>query len=75
MTTAKIFTNGRSQAVRLPKEYRFKDNEVFINKIGDIIVIFPKNKSWKSFVKSLDSFTGDYMEERKQLDYEKRDEI
>lgn len=75
MNTAKIFANGRSQAVRLPKEYRFKGDEVFVNKIGDIIVFFPKNKPWESFLKSLDNFTDDFMEERKQLEYEKRDKI
>ncbi len=36
MMTAKLFENGRSQAVRLPKEYRFSGNEVAANKIGDI---------------------------------------
>jgi Virulence-associated protein and related proteins len=46
MNTAKIFTNGRSQAIRLPKEYRFEDDEVYINKIDDIVVIMPKNKKW-----------------------------
>ncbi len=44
ITTAKIFTNGRSQAIRLPKEFRFKDNEIYINKIDDIVIIIPKDK-------------------------------
>ena len=43
MATAKIFENGRIQAVRLPKEYRFKENEIIINKIGDIVLLMPKN--------------------------------
>ncbi|MBR2255760.1 MAG: AbrB/MazE/SpoVT family DNA-binding domain-containing protein [Blautia sp.] len=41
MRTTKVFTNGRSQAVRIPKEYRFDADEVFINKIGDAIVLTP----------------------------------
>ena len=41
MKTAKIFENGRSQAVRLPKEYRFNAKEVNVNKIGDAIILFP----------------------------------
>ncbi len=41
MNTARIFTNGRSQAVRIPKEYRFDVDEVFINKIGDVVMLTP----------------------------------
>ncbi|MDD6991063.1 MAG: AbrB/MazE/SpoVT family DNA-binding domain-containing protein, partial [Oscillospiraceae bacterium] len=41
MMTAKIFENGRSQAVRLPKEYRFSSNEVAVNKIGNIVMLMP----------------------------------
>ncbi len=43
INTAKIFINGRSQAIRLPKEYRFKGNEVYINKIDDIRNLTIKN--------------------------------
>lgn len=39
MMTAKLFDNGRSQAVRLPKEYRFQGDEVAINKIGDVVLL------------------------------------
>lgn len=42
MTTAKIFENGRSQAVRLPKEYRFSEDEVLISKVGEIVMLIPK---------------------------------
>ena len=45
MMTAKIFKNGRSQAVRLPKEYRFSDDEV----IGDVILLMPKEKNGAGF--------------------------
>ncbi|MEI6414033.1 MAG: AbrB/MazE/SpoVT family DNA-binding domain-containing protein [Pseudomonadota bacterium] len=41
MQTAKIFTSGNSQAVRLPKEFRFVDNEVVIKKVGCVIMLFP----------------------------------
>ncbi len=48
MTTAKLFMNGRSQAVRLPKEYRFDEqDEVLIKRMGDMIVLIPKSK-WES---------------------------
>jgi antitoxin VapB len=66
MNTAKIFTNGRSQAIRLPKEYRFKDDEVYINKIDDIVVIMPKNKKMASLMTIINKFTDDFMDERNQ---------
>jgi len=67
MTTAKIFENGRSQAVRLPKEYRFEDDEVMINKIGDVVVLFPKAEKWSCFAAALDLFTVDFMDEGRGL--------
>lgn len=41
MQTARIFNNGNSQAVRLPKEFRFDEDEVVIKKIGDIVILLP----------------------------------
>jgi antitoxin VapB len=66
MQTAKIFTNGRSQAVRLPKEFRFSGQDVFINKIGNIVILIPRDDPWASLANSLDQFTDDYMETRDQ---------
>lgn len=63
MTTAKIFENGRSQAVRLPKEYRFSGDEVLVNKIGDIVLLVPKNNHWAGFLSSLNLFTTDFMQD------------
>ncbi len=42
MQTARIFNNGNSQAVRLPKEFRFDEDEVIIKKIGDMVILLPK---------------------------------
>lgn len=61
MMTAKLFENGRSQAVRLPKEYRFEGNEVAVNKIGDVVILMPKDDKWSGFLDSLDIFTDDFM--------------
>ena len=61
MLTAKVFENGRSQAVRLPKEYRFKDSEVFANKIGDVVMLMPKNEEWESFLLGLSLLGDDFM--------------
>lgn len=62
MMTAKIFENGRSQAVRLPKECRFSTDEVMINKIGDIVLLMPKTSKWDSFMRAIDMFSDDFME-------------
>ena len=66
ITTAKIFTNGRSQAIRLPKEYRFDESEVYINKIDEIVILIPKHKKMEILQKSLEKFTSDYMNTRNQ---------
>ena len=63
MDTAKIFTNGGSQAVRLPKSCRFQDDEVLVNHIGNIVILFPKEERWQSLLSSLDHFTEDFLSE------------
>ena len=50
MRVAKVFKNGQSQAIRLPKEFRFDTEEVFVSKEGDNIILFPKPKiTWEEF--------------------------
>ena len=67
MQTAKLFKNGRSQAVRLPKNCRFSGESVFIKKFEDIVMIFPeKLNPWNVLIKSLDKFTDDFMCEREK---------
>jgi len=61
MMTAKLFENGRSQAVRLPKEYRFEGDEVSINKVGDIVILMPKENKWSGLLSSLELFSDDFM--------------
>ena len=63
MTMAKIFENGRSQAVRLPKEYRFSSDEVLINRVGDVVLLLPKDSKWDSFMKAVDLFSDDFMKD------------
>ena len=62
MMTAKVFENGRSQAVRLPKECRFDTDEVAVNRIGDIVILMPKTNKWTSFMQAIDMFSEDFME-------------
>ena len=66
MKTAKLFKNGDSQAVRLPKEFRFKGSEVLIQRVGDAVVLLPKAKSWDALIGSLAKFSPDFMSERDQ---------
>ena len=75
MQTAKIFINGRSQAVRLPKEFRFADKDVFITRIGKMVVLIPQDDPWVSLVDSLEQFSDDYMETRTQPGQQSRENI
>ncbi len=76
MLTAKLFENGRSQAVRLPKECRFNGDEVIINKLGDIVILTPKGNRWSGFLNSLDMFSDDFMSDgREQVKAQEREAL
>ena len=62
MMTAKLFENGRSQAVRLPKECRLSGEEAAVKKIGDIVILMPKDNKWSGFLDSLHLFSEDFMD-------------
>lgn len=66
LETARLFQNGRSQAVRLPKEFRFEDDRVYVKRVGNAVVLLPYRDSWRGLFESLDQFTDDFMEEREQ---------
>jgi antitoxin VapB len=59
-TTAKVFTTGRSQAVRIPKEYRFSCDEVLIERQGERVILKPRVKSWHDYFAGATRFTDDY---------------
>ena len=73
MNTAKIFKNGKSQAVRLPKELKFQGNEVYIKRIGRNVLLIPKDNPWESLISSLDQFSEDFMAERDQPALDRRE--
>jgi len=74
MQTAKLFRNGRSQAVRLPKECNFHGTDVLIQKVGDSVILFPKNKKWETFLRGLHGFTDDFMAKgREQPEMQERE--
>ena len=72
MTTAKIFPTGRSQAVRLPKEFRLKGKEVFIARMGAAIVLMPQNQAWDVLFDACGAGSQDFMEDREQPPVQKR---
>lgn len=75
MDTAKLFQNGRSQAVRLPKEFRFEGTEVFIKRVGRAVLLIPHEESWQTLFESLALFSDDFMESREEPAIQDREEI
>ena len=72
METAKIFENGRSQAVRLPKKYRFSVDEVIVQRLGASLILTPKERVINNFLESLNEFTEDFMSDGR---YEGTDDL
>lgn len=75
MKTAKLFQNGQSQAVRLPKEFRFEGDEVIIKRLGNMVVLIPANHSWDVLFQSLNKFSDDFMTTREQPDQQLREDL
>ena len=75
MKTARLFVNGRSQAVRLPKEFQFTGDEVYVNKVGGVVMLLPHDVGWDALAESLAHFTEDFMAEREQGAFQKRSSI
>jgi len=63
MQTARLFINGRSQAVRLPKEFQFSGENVYIQKVGEAVLLVPFDKEWEVFMRGLNGFSDDFMSE------------
>ncbi len=72
MRTAKLFLNGRSQAVRLPKDFRFDGDEVYIKRVGDAVVLLPRKEGWGTLEKALAAFEPGFVLERSQPEQQKR---
>lgn len=75
MKVAKLFKNGQSQAVRLPKEFRFEGEEVFIKKVGTMTILLPSKNPWGPLLESINKFSNDFMEEREQPKQQDREDI
>ena len=61
MLTTKIFTNGNSQAIRIPKEYRFEDDEAIICKVGSAIILYQRKDRFAVLMESLNEFSDDFL--------------
>ena len=73
MKTARLFRNGQSQAVRLPKEFRFEGEFVYVKRSGRAVVLLPAKGLWSSLVESLDKFSDDFMAKRAQPPAQERE--
>ena len=75
MKTAKLFKNGGSQAVRLPKEFQFDGEYVYIKQLGNAVVLLPQVDPWQSLENSLNQFSEDFMTSRDQPEQEERKDL
>lgn len=66
VSLAKLFRNGASQAVRLPKEFRFEGTEVCIKRIGSAVLLYPKSEAWRLMAMSMGAADEDFMADRAQ---------
>ena len=70
---AKLFKNGHSQAVRLPKEFRLPGTEVGVRKVGKAVLLVPLEHGWDSLFESLAEFSDDFLAERTQASPQPRE--
>ena len=76
METAKLFMNGRSQAVRLPKQFRFEGQMVYIHQVGEAVILLPYHAPWQTLFDSIEQFSADFMEDgRQQPPQQERSEL
>ena len=75
MDTAKLFLSGRSQAVRLPKEYRFRGNEVVVKHFGNGVLLLPIDDPWQMLEAGLEAFEPGFVLSREQPEQQTRDAI
>ncbi len=61
MERAKVITKGENQEIHLPSNCHFNTDEVWINRIGNVVILWPKENKWESMLASLELFTEDYL--------------
>lgn len=70
--TAKVFKNNRSQAIRLPKEFQFDTDEVFIRKDGEDVVLSPRPRDWSAYLAAGPVASNEFMEDIEDLPVQER---
>lgn len=76
MDTVRVQYDGNFQTINIPDNYKFSTDELFINKIGNVIMLLPKNDQWAGVFMGLDMFSDDFMEDgRGELQYEARETL
>ena len=75
MDTARLFQSGRSQAVRLPKEYRFAGTEVVVKHFGNGVLLLPVDDPWQTLAAGLAAFEPRFEITREQPEEQTRPEI
>ena len=73
MKAARLFKNGQSQAVRLPKEFRFKGDQVLVKRAGNALILLPLKEPWTTLFESLSQFSKDFLESREQPNQKPRE--
>ena len=71
--TARVFKNNRNQAVRLPKDFEFRTNEVFIRKDGSDVILSPKPVDWSSYLAEGPVASDAFMEGVEDLPVQERE--
>jgi antitoxin VapB len=74
METAKLFSSGRSQAVRLPKAFRFAGTEVVVKRFGNGVLLLPIAAPWPTMLEALGEFEPGFVIEREQPAQQERDD-
>ena len=74
MDTAKLFISGRSQAVRLPKEYRMEGKEVVVRHFGKGVLLLPMDDPWQLMAEALEEFEPDLQLKREQPPQQEREQ-
>ena len=75
MITAKVFKSGNSQAIRLPKEYRLDAKEISVSRIGNVLMLVPKNDPWSVFSQGIQEVGKDFPDKIDDVRLSKREEF
>ena len=76
MKTVRVFQSGNSQAIRLPREFQTDKQELYIQKIGNSLILYPKDHPWEAFLESLNEFSDDFVNmEREDCEPQYREDL